>query len=239
MIKPTARRTLYEEVIKQIIQLIKDKKWKPGDKIPGEIELSKSFEVSRNCMREALKALEHSKIIISKAGNGTFISVNAQQNIYAMELAGLLRSGNSFSDLMETRLIIEPQLAYVATEKVTEADIVKLEQIIQQSKEAVSAGSYDIDLGYKFHMEIATIAQNALLLKFLESINEELSAQRKLLLFKHMTEKELVREIKEHEEIKDFIKNGEPRKAEEAMRQHLIVAKGILEQAGLNKIVNN
>ncbi|MDN4523360.1 FadR/GntR family transcriptional regulator [Fictibacillus fluitans] len=239
MIKPLNRRTLYEAVIEEIIELIKNKQWKPEDKIPGEIELSKRFEVSRNCIREALKALEHSKIIFSKAGHGTFVTANAHQNIYAMELAGLLRQGNTLSELLETRLIIEPQLTYIAAEKANEADIKKLENIIKKSKETISSGSYDTIIGYEFHMAIAEISNNTLLIKFLESINEELNAQRKLLLIKHLTEQDLIREIKEHEEIKDLIKSRSPRKAEEKMRKHIIVAKGILKRADSDKMITS
>ena len=54
MIKPAKRKTLHEEISKQIISMIRNESWKPGEKIPGEIELSHNFEVSRNSDRKSV-----------------------------------------------------------------------------------------------------------------------------------------------------------------------------------------
>ena len=74
MIRPATRTTLYKEVINQMIELIKTEEWKQGERIPGEIDLARRFEVSRNCVREALKALGHAGVVESKAGLGTFLA---------------------------------------------------------------------------------------------------------------------------------------------------------------------
>ena len=81
MIKPVSKTTLYEEVIKQIISMIKEGKWIPGDKIPGELSLSESFNVSRNIIREALKSLELSGIVEAKPGKTTCAECSAEFEI--------------------------------------------------------------------------------------------------------------------------------------------------------------
>lgn len=71
----------YKEVINQILSLIKGGTRKSGERLPSGNELSKYFQVSRNSIREALKVLDHFKIISSKAGTGTFVLKESAQNI--------------------------------------------------------------------------------------------------------------------------------------------------------------
>jgi GntR family transcriptional repressor for pyruvate dehydrogenase complex len=64
---------LYESVIEQIMNLIKNDKLKPGDKLPPERELAEKFSISRGSLREAFRVLESKGLIKSKPGGGRFI----------------------------------------------------------------------------------------------------------------------------------------------------------------------
>ncbi|MBM7647673.1 GntR family transcriptional repressor for pyruvate dehydrogenase complex [Bacillus ectoiniformans] len=228
MYKPTSRTMLYEEVINQILDLIKKGLWKPGEKIPTEMELAQSFEVSRNSMREALKVLEHLKIIQSKAGKGTYLLENSIQNIQALELASVMREANSLDQLMDTRLIIEPELTYRAAAQASLDELNNLEKLLKDSIEAVATNTYFPSLGFSFHMEIAKISRNTLLYKFLESITLELMAQRKLLVLSHLSKKDLLKEIEEHRFIFEAIKQNNPEEAKKRMYVHIQNAKKFL-----------
>ncbi len=48
--------------------------WKPGDQIPGEVELCRLFDVSRTVVLQALNELGHEGLITRVKGKGTFIS---------------------------------------------------------------------------------------------------------------------------------------------------------------------
>ncbi len=230
MIKPATRTTLYEEVVKEIINVVKRGEWVPGEKIPGEMKLAESFQVGRNCIREALKALELSGIVESKPGRGTFLRADALRNIGKLELVWLLKGENSLEELMEIRLGIESHLAYLAAERASKKDIEKLEKHLENVKDAISNKSYSMDIGIEFHLSIAEIAGNQILYKFFTSIKDELLAQRSALIFKHLSEEEYLLEVREHEEIFKYIKNGEPEKARDVMYRHLYRAMGILKK---------
>lgn len=221
MIKPANRTTLYEEVTKQIISMIKEGKWLPGDKIPGEIALSKAFEVSRNCIREALKSLELSGIVEAKPGRGTFLSMDALKNVNRMELLWILKNDSSIVELYETRLIIEPQLGYLAAKRANEDDIDKLEKIIQESRKHIENKSYTTEMGFQFHMAIADISRNEILSKFLNSITDELNAQRLIKINKYLDDKEVLKEIEDHNTILEYIRNREAEKTQEFLYQHI------------------
>lgn len=221
MFKPVKRLTLSQEVITQLIELIREATWKPGDKIPGELELALNFSLSRNSMREALKSLVHAGILESKPGRGTFVSANALRNIRSLELGKLLNEESFIVELLESRLIIEPQLVYIAAQRASREEIKELEFSVQKSLEAFQNNVYLVDLGFDFHRKVARISKNRFLIKYMESIEEELNYQRGLLGERRATNEELKRELFEHAEISKYIATQKAKEARQAMVSHL------------------
>ena len=68
------KRPLYLRIKEYIEDLIEDKTYQPGDKLPSENSLAKELEVSRASLREALRVLEEEGRIVKHQGIGTFIS---------------------------------------------------------------------------------------------------------------------------------------------------------------------
>jgi len=229
-IKPIDRKSLYEEITTEIIHLIKTGQWKPGDKITGEVALAEAFGVSRNSIREALKALELSGIIVARPGKGTFLAVDAMQHINRMELVSTIKGTQSYDELMETRLIVEPQLAYLASKRASKTDIDELKQLIKEQSEAVENGSYNITLGLKFHNKIMEASRNEVLAKFMNSIADELCAQRFVQISRYFDGHTLAHELQEHQEILDHIAAGEADLAKEKVYTHIKNAKDSLRK---------
>lgn len=63
-----------DEVVQQIELLILEGVLRDGDRLPGERELSRRFDVSRPILREALKELEARGLVESRHGGGTFVA---------------------------------------------------------------------------------------------------------------------------------------------------------------------
>ncbi|MBA1336225.1 MAG: hypothetical protein HPY66_2470 [Firmicutes bacterium] len=227
MIKPIKRTTLYENIAKQIITLIKEGKWAPGDKLSGETELANSFQVSRNSVRESLKALELMGIVKSMPGRGTYLSPDVMRNINKIELLWLFKNEGMLKELMEARLIIEVELTYLAAKRANQDDIEKLASIIKKSVDAVEAKCYSRDIGLEFHMTIAHIARNSILNNFLNSITDELAAERNLIKMKYADET-ILREVREHKQLFNYIKEHEASKARDLMYRHISYALKIL-----------
>ena len=231
MIRPATRTVLYKEVISQILEMIKTEAWKQGDRIPGEIELAKKFEVSRNCVREALKALGHAAVLESKPGLGTFLAKDALRSIHTKELGQFLRDDTSLVELLEARLIIEPQLARIAAERATEADLGRLEAAVKRATHAVRTNAYSVQIGLEFHMILAEIANNRVIIRLFNSIADELRVQRGVLILSHMSKEDLFRELREHGEILACIKRRDGVRAGELLATHLRTAMRILSEA--------
>src|SRR3970040_2816569 len=64
----------YIQLIDLLKDQIQDKKWAPGEQIPGKQELCDTYGVSRTVVRQALRELELSGVITRRKGKGTFIA---------------------------------------------------------------------------------------------------------------------------------------------------------------------
>jgi GntR family transcriptional repressor for pyruvate dehydrogenase complex len=67
-------KKIYEHIIEDIVSLINTGEISEGDRLPPERTLAKTFNVSRNTVREAIKTLSEKKILESRTGSGTYVS---------------------------------------------------------------------------------------------------------------------------------------------------------------------
>ena len=163
MIKSIEKKSIYEEITLELIRLIKEKHWGPGDKIMGEKAMAEAFGVSRNSVREALKALEISGLIETRQGSGTFVSKDSAQNINRLELVNTIKETNSFNELMETRLIIEPQLVCLACLRATDEELDELSSLVDENRRAALNEGFTLDMGLGFHRRIMELSGNKIL----------------------------------------------------------------------------
>ncbi len=96
-----------DTVINQIKQLLIDKKLKPGEKLPSEMEICEGLGISRGSVREAMKILSALGIVEIKVGNGTFISEKPNSNMIDSLLFSFLISNPDISEMSEFRKLIE------------------------------------------------------------------------------------------------------------------------------------
>ena len=82
--KQTEKQTLGEKTAQNLLEMIQQKEYAPGDKLPTEAELVETLGVGRNTVREALRILMSRNIVTIRQGSGTFIS-----EIFAVMLCSL------------------------------------------------------------------------------------------------------------------------------------------------------
>ena len=79
MLKAVIKKRAYEDIVKQIRNLIEKGKLKRGDQLPTERELSETFKVSRATVREAILSLETMKLVDRRQGNGTYVIASSEE----------------------------------------------------------------------------------------------------------------------------------------------------------------
>ena len=101
-----------------------EKRFTAGDKLPNENELSAELNVSRTTLREAIRILVAYNILEIQRGKGTFVSQAAfEKEPYLGRLSDIKVNAK---DLYEIRLIFEPEAAYLAAVRGTDAEIKRI-----------------------------------------------------------------------------------------------------------------
>ncbi len=215
MFRPANKSTLHDNILLQLINVIKLGAWRPGEKLPGEQELAKRFEVSRNCIREVLKALGLIGVIEAHPGQGTFLTRDAVAKLEGGGLTASVLGDASLWELIEMRLLLEGQVAYLAAQRASAEEVELLRQALQDRTPEETYKESD----FRFHKALATIAGNTLLKHFLDVVQGRIDEVRKR--YKKMPGT-IVRVFdREHKDIFESIRDRRPEDARQAIIQHI------------------
>ncbi|MBN1317016.1 MAG: FadR family transcriptional regulator [Anaerolineales bacterium] len=221
-LKPIDRKRVYESIVDQMRQLIVDETWKPGQRMPSERELTKALSVGRTSVREALRILEAMGFIEIRAGDGCYVreSVNVPQRL--QNLADIFNTDDVneeyIMELMEARELIESQIAFMAAESATEAEIASLDELIDQQEMILKLSGGGVKENIGFHLRLAEITGNRVLVE-LQQIFFQLSIGAISRYF--MSPGRPEDSVQEHKAIVLAMKAHRPAEAHRLMLEHL------------------
>ena len=162
----------FEEVSNQIKKLIFDGVFKPGDKLPSEIEIAQQFNVGRQSIREALRILELSGFItIQKGGGGGAIIKDTISNtISELFLDAFQLERITIEELTIARFEIEKIVLKYTIENADKSDIESLQQNIQAAREKIENNNPAVDENIRFHKLLARASKNQLFVIVVEAV---------------------------------------------------------------------
>lgn len=152
-------------VVDEIIRLIADKIYRPGDKLPTENELVERFGVSRVTIRESLKKLNSMGVVSIRQGDGTFVKdfdlTSAMKPLYPL----MLLSNLSAEQLYDARLYIEIGNASLAA-KNCNGEMTEVKSVLAEMKHAIEKndGVAFSTLDWKYHCLIGEASLNEVLM---------------------------------------------------------------------------
>lgn len=97
----------YLDIVKEVRDMIRQEKIRPGDRIPSERELAEKLQVGRSTLREALRSLELLGLIETRRGEGTFLADHRNHQLVEVLSTFILQDDQSQQDVWETRLLHE------------------------------------------------------------------------------------------------------------------------------------
>lgn len=174
-----------EHIVEQIRKAIFEAQLKPGDKLPPERELMKTFHVSKVTLREAIRSLEVLGFLEIRKGasGGAFVTEVNMKKAKDCFTNFLLFKNLSLKDLSEVRLLLEPYIAEKATLSITKEDLDRLERLIRETEEAHKqdffATSRENEI--EFHRIIGSITDNPILMFILDFVGNLLIDTKKIL----------------------------------------------------------
>jgi GntR family transcriptional regulator, transcriptional repressor for pyruvate dehydrogenase complex len=208
-------------------RLISEGSLVPGRRLPAERELAALFSVSRSSLRQALKVLEIMGVISQRVGDGTYLNT-AAPSILAEPLEFLiLLDGLTFHELMETRLIVEPELAARAAERPTLEDIAELQQVLAEMEETRPDHARFTKYDLLFHQTIFRIAGNRVCSLMFTVVHQSL--ERLINLTAQLVEPEHTLQL--HRRIFVAIRRKDADEARRRMKEHLEDARELFKRA--------
>src|SRR5450759_802108 len=219
------RMTRSTSVFEKLLSLILNGHWNEGDRIRPERELCQELGVGRASLREALKALELIGMIDSRVGDGTFVCERStflsRPLLWAITGNGMTR----VDELVESRLVLECEIAAFAAARATARDLRSIEEEVERMRGALGDPDVLLDADLKFHLAIAQAGHNRILLNAVQMIRSLM--QQWMLVTLHVPGVGN-KVFSQHRAILDRIRAKDSSGARDAMRSHLEEMGGLL-----------
>ena len=212
-------RDLSEDHLRRrLLEIVATAERSNDGRLPPERELTTRLAVKRGHLRQLLAELEADEKIWRHVGRGTFAG---KRPVQADTDLRLVCAHSSPSELLEARLVVEPQLAAFAATRASDAEIVELRATARKCAAAISYPVYE-NWDEALHSAIARAARNRTLIALFNGLN----AVRREVIWKRLRHQRLDREqqaffSKQHEAIVRAIEAHDAESARQEMRRHL------------------
>ncbi len=209
-------------VAEQIIQAIKDGRYRPGDKLPPERALAEDMGVSRSSVREALSALQVLGVVESRPGDGTYVGELPEPTGLADRILPLLAESDSPFKIFEARNAFEMGVVELAAENASQDDISRIRQALEDMRRAASGGDFQgyLDANLSFHLAIARATGNVVIERTVTKLWEYTSQELLNQMLKSYWQDNIESSLEIHEQMLLAIERRDKQLAREATRRH-------------------
>ncbi|WP_371500494.1 FCD domain-containing protein [Kitasatospora sp. NBC_00374] len=154
---------LTDLAIERVKEMIVSGALAPGARLPNEADLAEQLGLSRNSLREAVRALTALRILVARQGDGTYVSgLEPHLLLEAMSFAADVSHGPSARQLLHVRRMLEPQATALAAGRLSERELAELRAILAAGAQAESIERF-VELDVEFHRVIVDSLGNPVL----------------------------------------------------------------------------
>lgn len=150
-----AERRVSGRIQREVMQLVLDRKLRPGDPLPTESELMDGLGVSRNSVREALKALQALDIVEIRHGYGTYVGqASLTPFVDGLTFRALIRPDDemdALNEILQVREVLEEGLIRRVATTMSEPELDRLEAVVDRMDAAGREGRSFPELDREFH----------------------------------------------------------------------------------------
>ena len=215
--QPIKQEKVSTKIAEQIKALISSGELKPGDTLPPERELVKSFNVSRASLREALNTLAGMGFLEMSQKHRTIVKSLASGRI-TDPLQYLIKEDiQTVFELIEVRKAIESWSAYQAAKRATADEIASLEKSVESMRAKIEQGVSVLEDDANFHVAISEATHNKIQTHLMFSIYDILKES----LGKYYENIKMQVICEQHCKVVEAIKQRDPNLASRRMHEHL------------------
>lgn len=208
-----------DEAIEKIKAMIVTGELGPGDRLPKENDLAERLGLSRNSLREAVKALSLIRVLDVRQGDGTYVtSLEPNLLLDAMSFVVDFHRDDTVLEFLEVRRILEPAATAMAASTMTAEEVASLRDLLSSldddpTIEALVANDLE------FHRRIAVGSGNTVLCSLLDGLSGPTTRAR---IWRGLTQEGAVDKTREqHTAICDAIEARQPEVARSWATVHI------------------
>lgn len=210
------RKLSSSDLTRLLRQAINDGEFSPQDRLPSERVLSERFGSARGTVRTALAKLEKEGVVETRPGSGTYVSdaeINPTDKVVA---------NASPLELIDARFALEPHSCRLAVLNARSSDLDAMDALLNEMEQVTDSPARFSKLDTKFHALIAEVTGNSLLIWIVSQINN-VRNQEQWSLMRHLTLNEATMKEynRQHRAVVDAIRQREPERAAQLMKNHL------------------
>lgn len=176
-LKAVERTKVSDQISGQLLERIVGGEYPAGAQLPSERDIAEMTNVSRVAVREAIGSLVAKGVVSVKQGRGTIVNPVDEWNMLDAHLLLLVHGDKAIRHLMEFRMMLEPEMAAMAAERITPEEVETLSRLSALPEDDTAEQHAERDT--TFHLYIAKVSGNPVLLMVMTSVQELMDVNRR------------------------------------------------------------
>jgi GntR family transcriptional repressor for pyruvate dehydrogenase complex len=210
-----------DRVTEALLELIRNGAYPPKSRLPSEAEMAQHFGVSRTVIREAVSRLKSEGLVESRQGSGVFVRELGLDAPFRIDPA-VVDSIQQVLQVAELRRGMEAEIAALAAERASPAQIDEIGKRLQAIDDDVAAGGDGVEADIEFHRSIARATGNPHFLALWDFLGQFLKGTIKLTRAWEALEEDTRQQVmQEHRLIYDAIARKDAEAARATARKHM------------------
>lgn len=231
--EPLLPERLSDRLARRLMQQIEGGALKPGDRLPTEAQLAATHGVSRSVVREAVHQVKSRGLLRSRQGSGVYVAPPPPNRALAFD-PSVLDSVESVVQVLELRRVIEGEMAALAAERITRAQLAGLRRALAAIDAASTAGHDAVDEDLSFHRAIGEATGNPQFGRMLGFLEQYLREAMRVTRGNEARSVDWMQQVRsEHRAIVDAIAAGDAAAARRAAIGHLLLGEVRLQDGGV------
>jgi GntR family transcriptional regulator, transcriptional repressor for pyruvate dehydrogenase complex len=219
---PVVKVTLTERVAQRLMEHIQSGRLQPGDALPSQYKLAQMFGVSRPILREAMQGLVSIGLLEIRPGSGCY--VGSPRVRPDSEALFEILTHEAALETLEARMVVEVELAGLASQRGDERDWHALEAILDRLRVASDTGTETVTITSDFHSALSRAGHNSVLYKMSQLLSRARVSQG--VRIEQALPDIKAGEYGSHLRLYTAVRSGDPQEARLEMRRHLEIAHG-------------
>ena len=212
------RQSLSDRLARRIRELIQQREYREGDRLPAIMEMARSFGVGHPTVREALKKLEAVGVVEIRHGSGVYVSRSDEVMLLATPDYAPVVTQKLLTDLVRSRMPLEMQSVSEAVPHLTARHLKEMRRLLNEAERHLDDDGVLNRVNMQFHRQIAVASENTVLLQLLDVLREMFQQEQLMILTIFGSRKE---DHHGHLAILDALERRDAELAVARMRTHL------------------